>query len=106
MRKVVSILLGGFLLANSINAFELTDKQRVEINSLANRYEEIKMQTNLEQELERALNYAISDSKRIKNIADSFNSKKEFLEASKRILKKWENEINRDLEKIIKEEKQ
>lgn len=108
MKKIMSIMLGGFLLATSMNALELSEDQTIKnkIIKLAEKHYEIATQVNLERELERALNNAISDSKRVNDIVDRFKSKKEFLEASKRILEKWERDIDKDLEEIAKEKKQ
>lgn len=105
MKKIMSVVLGGFLLVTSTNALEINEDLKIRIETLAKKYDEMTSQVNLEYELERALDYAISDSKRVNDIVDRFKSKKEFLEASKRILKKWEKEIDQDLEKITKEKK-
>lgn len=87
MNKIMSMILGGFLLATSLNANEKTS------------------QANLEHELDVALNDVISNSKKVNDIIGRFKSKKEFLEASKRILESWERDIDKDLEKIAKEKK-
>lgn len=105
MKKVIISIVGVFLLSISANALEIDDDMKKHVVEVAKKYDKMSAENRKIEKLRRALNKAIENDVGVLRATIDFDTKEDFLKASKKIIDDWSKEIDQDLEELKKSKK-